>query len=293
MRLDLAQAQARQLATVHQFYALSPSGSEFVAAVADEARGTTVLRVIGANGETLRDLFTLNSPEALTSAEWSPDGRQVYFARTLSGNRTGLFRIPAVGGNPFALGDRGATYPDIRIHPNGSEIAFVDGDFQMEVWRLEGLPQALARALRASNDMGLVARKVLSDPRGIVSNTLTRDGRFTLATFGFGIETLDLVTGQRTPVRGGAPLSSAGEVWLSIGNVISPDGRRIAFAISAPGRGELRVANIDGSESPVNVVSGVGRLSISGSGAHTLTVRPSGAATSVPGVPTGLRVLSQ
>src|SRR6185369_1651937 len=88
MRLDLAQAQSRQLATVHQFYALSPSGNEFVAPVADEARGTTVLRVIGLNGETLRDLFTSNTPEALTSAEWSPDGRQVYFARTLSGNRT-------------------------------------------------------------------------------------------------------------------------------------------------------------------------------------------------------------
>jgi Tol biopolymer transport system component len=149
MRLDLAQAQAQQLATVQQLYAMSPSGNEFVAPVADEASGTMILRLIGAKGETLRDLITVNAPEALTSADWSPDGQNVYFARTLGGNQSGLFRIPTTGGNSVPLGVRGVAYPDFRIHPNGKEIAFVIIDQQMEIWRLEGLSQAVARALQS------------------------------------------------------------------------------------------------------------------------------------------------
>jgi hypothetical protein len=55
--------------------------------------------------------------------------------------------MPASGGNPVALGMFNSGNLDLRIHPNGTEIAFVSMDFQMEVWRLEGLPQALMRAL--------------------------------------------------------------------------------------------------------------------------------------------------
>ena len=147
MRLDLAQGQAEQLAAIHQFYTLSPNGSELVAPVVDETKGSTILRVFGANGEARRDLVTLPAPERVDSAAWSPDGQTVYFGRTVGGNGVGLFRMPASGGNLVALGVINSGNLDLRIHPNGTEIAFVSMDFQMEVWRLEGLPQALTRAL--------------------------------------------------------------------------------------------------------------------------------------------------
>lgn len=148
MRFDLAQGRAQQLATVHQFFALSPDGAELAAPVVDEAKNTTYLRVLGANGETRRDLITLPNPDRLSSVEWSPDGRQVFYSRTVSHGRMGLFRMPAAGGTPVALGVKGSNFPDIRIHPNGKEIAFVDLDSQMEVWKLEGLLPALARLFR-------------------------------------------------------------------------------------------------------------------------------------------------
>lgn len=250
LRLDLAHGQARQLATVHQFFDLSPNGNELIAPVADEAKRATVLRVMGSNAETLRDLVTLDAPEAFTAAEWSPDGRQVYFSRTISGNteRMGLFRVPAEGGKPVLLGEKGAFYPDIRLHPSGSEMAYVDWDSRMEVWKLEGLPQALTRALRSPRDEGLIARKVLGNlPPDVIFNTLTHDGRYTLVKAGNGVELLDVATGQRLAAGDGARLFSNEEVSPGMAYLISPDGRQFAFEISAPGRGELRVASIDGA----------------------------------------------
>ena len=91
----------------------------------------------------------------------------------------------------------------------------------------------------------MVTRKVAGDLPWIQTH-LTRDGRYTLVKPGLGLDLFDFVTGSRKPIRGGAPLVSAGE--FSRGPyVISPDGRQFAFFVSAPGRGEMRVAHIDGS----------------------------------------------
>ena len=115
MRLDLAQGKAQQLATVHQFCALSPDGNELVAAVVD--KDSMVLRVFGTNGETRRDLLTLSAPHQITSAEWSPDGRQVFFSRTVGGGRVGLFRMPAAGGARWRW-RKGSQLPG---HPNSPQ----------------------------------------------------------------------------------------------------------------------------------------------------------------------------
>jgi Tol biopolymer transport system component len=145
MRLDLAQQQARQLATVHQFYALSPDGSQFVAPVAD--KNATVLRVLGPNGETRHDLITIAEPDLLTSFAWSPDGQQVFFSKTTRANRSSFFRIPASGGSPVSLGVQAEAFRDLSVHPNGGELAFVGVASDLEIWRLEGLSQSLAHAL--------------------------------------------------------------------------------------------------------------------------------------------------
>jgi Tol biopolymer transport system component len=146
MRVDLAQQQEQQLAIVRIVFALSPDGSEFVAPVAD--KNTTVLRVLGPNGETRRDLITVSALDELTSVGWSSDGRDVFFAKTIGGKETGFFRIPASGGIPVQVAVHTTRFPDLAVHPNGAELAFIGNRSDLEIWRLEGLSQAVARALQ-------------------------------------------------------------------------------------------------------------------------------------------------
>src|SRR5262249_14245447 len=134
----------RPLATVRFLFALSPDGSEFVAPVPD--KNTMILRVLGPNGETRRDLITIAAPEELTSVGWSSDGRDVFFAKTIGGQQTGFLRVPASGGTPVQLAVHESRYPDLSVHPNGSELAFSGERSDLEIWRLEGLSQALAGA---------------------------------------------------------------------------------------------------------------------------------------------------
>jgi Tol biopolymer transport system component len=145
MQLDLAQQQARQLATVSVFFALSPDGSALVAPVVDG--NTTVLRVLGPDGKTRRDLIAVPPPDQLTSAAWSADGREVFFTKTIGGKNAGFFRVPVSGGSPAPLGDFTLYSGDLSVHPNGSDLVFVGRRSDLEIWRLEGLSQALTRAL--------------------------------------------------------------------------------------------------------------------------------------------------
>ena len=76
----------------------------------------------------------------------------------------------------------------------------------MEVWRLEGLPQALARTFRQPMRWAWWLARCWAIRTGLFQ-ILTLDGRYTLTTVGFGLDALDLVTGKHTPVRG-SPLYS-------------------------------------------------------------------------------------
>ncbi|MDQ1474562.1 MAG: hypothetical protein QOJ99_6042 [Bryobacterales bacterium] len=163
VRLDLAEGQAQQLATglpdfVFATFALSRDGRELAVPIVDKDKNATVLRVLGPEGDIRRDLITVLAPNLLLSANWSPDGQQMFFSRTLEGSQAGLFRIPASGGAPVAVGTQDGTFLELRVHPNGEEIAFLGRNSHREVWRLEGLPQALARLSIARGAEAVQAR---------------------------------------------------------------------------------------------------------------------------------------
>jgi Tol biopolymer transport system component len=122
-------------------------------------RNTTVLQVLGPNGETRKDLITIAEPDMLTSFAWSPDGKQVFFSKTTGGSQSSFFRIPTSGGSPVSLGVQTDAFRDLSIHPNGSALVFVGVASNLEIWRLDGLRQALRRAFETPRPQAAQARQ--------------------------------------------------------------------------------------------------------------------------------------
>jgi Tol biopolymer transport system component len=147
MRLDLMQKQVRQLAIIHQYFSMSPDGSAVAVPVVEKDK--IVLRILGPEGEAGRDLTTFSAPDTLTAIAWSADSREVFFARTVGGKQTVLFRIPVSGGSPIPLtGAQMLLFRDLSVHANGRDLAFVSRTSDLEIWRLEGLAQSVAKAVQ-------------------------------------------------------------------------------------------------------------------------------------------------
>jgi Tol biopolymer transport system component len=84
--------------------------------------------------------------EAITreGLTWTPDGRYLLFARSASPTRAELMRVPAEGGAPESTGLSGRGLSLLSVHPDGSRLAYTQGQyFQVDVWALENfLPAA-------------------------------------------------------------------------------------------------------------------------------------------------------
>lgn len=90
-----------------------------------------VLMVMPLDGGQPRELLRVS--EQFASVNWTPDGKYLVFA---GGGQ--LWRIPAEGGEPQALGlkpHKGST--TLSVHPDGRRIAFTAGDPSKEVWVME------------------------------------------------------------------------------------------------------------------------------------------------------------
>jgi dipeptidyl aminopeptidase/acylaminoacyl peptidase len=142
------------------------------------------------------------------SVLFSPDSRWLFFVEGYNAaNESGVLRTLLLGqaGEPE---QRGRAVSFVTVSPNGKAFAFVDGGV-LRVARLEP---------------GSVARTVAAD---VSTAQFTPDGAFLVVHHrragGGGLE-LARVEDGRPPVRLGDPVGD----W-----VISPDGRRVAFAVDS------------------------------------------------------------
>lgn len=90
-------------------------------------------------GGAPRELLRTRGSEPVTMALTStPDGRGLLVQKGLSSGGSELLLVPVGGGQPRKLDGRINSLPaQIRIHPDGRQIAWVAGQSKQEVWVLE------------------------------------------------------------------------------------------------------------------------------------------------------------
>jgi Tol biopolymer transport system component len=120
----------------------SPDGRSVVVRFSDPVDRASVLALVSVGGGELRELVRVLPPGELppwSGLAWTPDGKHVLFARTtdVSGQPFELWRIPLEGGAPLQTGIAMEGLRDLRVHPDGQQIAFRAGHGQGEVWVME------------------------------------------------------------------------------------------------------------------------------------------------------------
>ena len=195
--------------------AISPDGRWLVVLVRDG--GKRRLHVVSSDGATRRLLSDRLYPRG--SATWSPDGRWVVTAGRMDGV-SGLFKIPAEGGDPEKLIEEKAMNPEWS--PDGKMIVYA------------GEQLAAFSSLKAIDPDGNPVE--LPDIRVLVNGEryrFTPDGSALIYMQGGesaqNFERLDLVTLERTVLTRLDPLATMRTFD------IAPDGSRIVFDRLDPG----------------------------------------------------------
>ena len=123
---------------------LSPDGKYLAfgtAEMVEKKLESDVLRVIPAAGGEPFDLIKVPLPEMIASYAWTPNGREILFAKRLSSKQQGqkleLWMIPTEGGEPRKLGLAIYELINLSIHPDGQRIAFSSGKAGAEIWVME------------------------------------------------------------------------------------------------------------------------------------------------------------
>jgi Tol biopolymer transport system component len=107
------------------------------------------LRIIPTAGGEPRELLRVQRPDYIDPGvvAWTPDGRYVLFGKSSDNTpgKTELWRIPVSGGEPQNLGLDMDEPKNLRVHPDGRQIAFSGIQEMCELWVMENfLPQSEA-----------------------------------------------------------------------------------------------------------------------------------------------------
>jgi len=140
---NLETGQENELHSAVYRFALSPDGRRLAVITADARGGSPHLMILPAAGGEARTLLSLGLKELIWSdLTWTPDGRALLFTRFRNapqGRTTGVWRISAEGGKPQPLPLEMAGLRDVRVHPDGRQVAFTTGQWATEVWAIDNL----------------------------------------------------------------------------------------------------------------------------------------------------------
>ena len=147
LRHDLDSGKDTELARMiglvgNSIVALSPDGKFLAFTSRDEVRQLAKLNLVPSTGGESREVFRGQENEHIRSINWTPDGRFIWFEKhTLSEDpkvppKIECWRVSPDGGNlqKLELNYRGL---QLRVHPDGRQIAFWTSQDTRELWALE------------------------------------------------------------------------------------------------------------------------------------------------------------
>jgi len=98
------------------------------------------LNVIKVTGGEPRELCRMKSGESLTSFDWRPDSREIFFTKWIKGKKlTQLWRLSLEGEEPQRIELPIRVMREFCFHPDGKRIAFSAAYREAEVWVMENL----------------------------------------------------------------------------------------------------------------------------------------------------------
>jgi Tol biopolymer transport system component len=139
---------------------ISPDGQRLSFTSTEDDRGESTLSVVQADSGQSRTLITLKTPERFQRPPnngwlwWTNDGRYILFVKKPNAKAAAeLWRIAAEGGQPQYLELAMEELHDVRLNPDGRQLAFTAGSKRKpEIWVMENFlpkqnPKAQSRAV--------------------------------------------------------------------------------------------------------------------------------------------------
>jgi Tol biopolymer transport system component len=119
----------------------SPDGRFLACSIRDSRDESTSLMLVPTDGSAPRELHAMDAPESPNAWGFSPDGRFVYFTVRKTNHVSEwdweLWRIATAGGEPEYLGLSVKGLRDVRVHPDGTKLAFTSGYGAKEIYALK------------------------------------------------------------------------------------------------------------------------------------------------------------
>jgi len=193
--------------------AWSPDGRRIVLDSIQPDR-TAVIFVVGSDGGAAQQLTESQADDY--RPVWSPDGRWIYFTSNRSG-RFEIWRVPAEGGDPTQVTDRGGFAP--RFSPDGRTLYYL---------RQEDRGPLLARPVAGAEERRAV------DAVSRTEYVVREDGIYYFTDVGgrtSSLRFLDLATGRSREL---AVVDHAGA-----GLTVSPDGKTVLYGVRKPPNADL------------------------------------------------------
>jgi Tol biopolymer transport system component/DNA-binding winged helix-turn-helix (wHTH) protein len=187
-----------------------------------------------AGGEARR--LTFDQAMFAPSPAWTPDGAAILFLSARGGSAFNLWKVPAAGGAPVRVEAVGRNISDFAITRQGQRLAWGQGVFDANIWRLElvgaGKPKPAPQRLIASTRFDMDAQ--FSPDGGKIAFASDRSGSWEIwVCQSDGQHPVQLTSFNRS--LSGSPR------W-------SPDGRQIAFDSRAEGNAEIFVISAEGGK---------------------------------------------
>lgn len=127
--------------TYSRLLTLSPDGEKLMFGTRDPGTNRESLWILPSSGGEARPFLELQKSERIQAIGWMPDGEYVLFTKREK-KGTSLWRIAPGNPEPQKLWQSNKRLRDMRVHPDGEQIAFSTVIIDSEVWVMENfLPE--------------------------------------------------------------------------------------------------------------------------------------------------------